>query len=174
VTAGFTPQVFYSKILGGVSSITSNLLNVARPTHVTMHPRRWDWLSAQVTSSWPLVSGQTANGPGSGLGVISSTEYGSGVVGKLPNGLLVVSDANVPTNLTADAGTGEDAVLVTAQQECHLWTDPNQPAFIRAEQPNSPSLGILLVIYGYYAYTFNRYTNSAAKLTGSALTVPNF
>jgi hypothetical protein len=34
--------------------------------------------------------------------------------------------------------------------------------FIRAEQPAAASLGVLLVVYGYFAYTFARYANSRA------------
>ena len=173
VTAGFTPQVLYSKILGGVNGVSAALLNMGSATHVVMHPRRWNWFSAQTTSTWPLVSSQ-GTGPGGPLASLSTLNYGGGEVGRLPNGLGVVVDANIPTNLTADAGSGEDGLLVVPKSECHLWEDPNQPAFIRAEQPNAPSLGVLLVVYGYYAYTYGRYTNAIQKLTGSAFTAPTF
>ncbi len=174
VTAGFTPQILYSKILGGVQGVSTALQGLGFATHCVMHPRRWNWLSAQTTNTWPLVSVEPDSGPGAGLGTMTSQQYGKGVVGNLPNGLLVVTDYNIPTNLTADAGTNEDAILVVPQMECHLWEDPNQPAYIRAEQPNSPQLGVLLVVFGYYAYSYGRYTNCIQKLTGSAFSPPTF
>jgi hypothetical protein len=80
----------------------------------------------------------------------------------------------VDANVTITNGGTQDVIYVTSQDECHLWTDPNQPAFIRAEQPNSPQLGVLLVVYGYYAYTFNRYTAAQQMVTSASFTAPTF
>jgi hypothetical protein len=46
--------------------------------------------------------------------------------------------------------------------------------FIRAEQPAAASLGILFVLYGYFAYTFGRYPGMQQKITGTGLTPPLF
>jgi hypothetical protein len=72
----------------------------------------------------------------------------------------VVVDNNLST--TVGAGT-EDEIFVTASSECHLWEDPAAPVFIRAEQPAAANLGVLLVVYGYFAYTFARYANSVQR-----------
>jgi hypothetical protein len=41
---------------------------------------------------------------------------------------------------------------------------------IRAEQPAAASLGVLLVAYAYFGYTFQRYPSGAmAKVSGTGL-----
>jgi hypothetical protein len=158
----------YGQIQAAASGVEQAMLAMGSPSHVVMHSRRWYWLSSQLTNTFPMVNynqippQSTAVGTGAG--------YSNGIRGYLPNGLAVVVDNNVPTNV----GTNQDAVIVVPQRECHLWEDPNAPAFIRAEQPNSPALGVLLVIYGYYAYTFSRYAGAAQKVTGTGLVTPAF
>jgi hypothetical protein len=46
--------------------------------------------------------------------------------------------------------------------------------YIRAEQPAAASLGVLLVVYGYFAYTLRRYTNGQQKVNGTGLIAPTF
>jgi hypothetical protein len=45
--------------------------------------------------------------------------------------------------------------------------------FIRAEQPAAASLGVLFVLYGYFAYTFSRYTQSQV-ISGTGTVPPTF
>ncbi|WP_307962263.1 hypothetical protein [Salinispora arenicola] len=45
--------------------------------------------------------------------------------------------------------------------------------YIRAEQAKAASLGVLLVEYGYLAYTHSRYTH-AHKVAGTGLVTPTF
>jgi hypothetical protein len=85
--------------------------------------------------------------------------------------MIVITDNNIPT--TKGGGT-EDEIYVTSSQECHLWEDPNAPVFIRAEQPAAAQLGVLLVLYGYFAYTFGRYANSVGLIGGTGLIAPVF
>ena len=96
--------------------------------------------------------------------------YGDNVRAVLANGLQVVVDANVPTNL--GVGTNQDEVYVLASDEVHLWEDPSHPVLIRAEQPNATSLGVLLVAYQYVAYTVQRYANNPGKISGTGLVAP--
>lgn len=161
----------YPKILGAASGVEAALLAMGRPSHAVMHSRRWYWLSSQMSSTWPMVNwtnlpvqaGGTAN---------PSSSYNSGVRGVLPSGLEVVTDNNIATNL--GAGTNEDEIYVVPSSECHLWEDPNAPMFIRAEQPAAANLGVLLVAYSYFAYTFGRYTNGMQKVGGTGLITPTF
>jgi hypothetical protein len=81
-------------------------------------------------------------------------------------------DNNIATNF--GAGTNEDEIYVVPKDECHLWEDPNAPLYIRAEQTKVASLGVLLVVYGYFAYTFSRYTNGMGKIGGTGLVAPTF
>lgn len=136
-----------------------------------MHSRRWYWLSSQMSSSWPVINfqGQPVQAAGTAN---PNSSYGSGVRGVLPCGLEVIVDNNIPTNL--GAGTNEDELYVVPASECHLWEDANAPLFIRAEQPQAASLGVLLVAYSYFAYTFGRYTNGTQKVGGTGLVTPAF
>lgn len=165
-----TGAEFYPKILAAASGSEAALLGQADPDVVVMHSRRWYWLSSQMTSTWPLIANQGI--PTQAAGVNYAERYGSGFRGLLPNGMAVVVDNNMPINL--GAGTNEDSVVVVPTEESFLWEDPNAPQFIRAEQPAAAQLGVLLVLYGYFAYTLRRYANSHQEITGTGLVTPTF
>ena len=160
----------YPKLLQAAAGSEAALLGFAQPDIAVMHSRRWYWLNAQMTSTWPLLTQPGI--PGQASGVNNAERYGRGVRGVLPNGLAVIVDNNIVTN--AGAGTNEDEIYVVPSDECHLWEDPNAPVFIRAEQAAAASLGVLLVLYGYFAYSFRRFTNSHQKIAGTGLVVPAF
>lgn len=166
-----TGAELYPKILGAAAGVEGALLAMGRPSHAVMHSRRWYWLSSQMSSTWPLInwSGVPVQAGGT---ADSGSSYASGPRGVLPCGLEVVVDNNIATNL--GAGTNEDEVYVVPSSECHLWEDPNAPLFIRAEQPAAASLGVLLVAYSYFAYTFGRYSNGTQKVGGTGLVTPAF
>src|ERR1019366_5918346 len=92
------------------SKLEQTLLDQSRVTHVVVHPRRWNWMCSAVGSTWPFV-GALNDGVGVQQGAVSVTnQYGSAVRGVLSNGLKVIVDANVPTNL--GTGTNQDEVYV--------------------------------------------------------------
>lgn len=91
--------------------------------------------------------------------------------GVLPNGTPVIVDNNIATNL--GAGTNEDEIYILSRRESHLWEDASAPMLIRAEQTNAASLGVLFVVYGYFAYTHARYSH-AQKLNGTGLVTPTW
>ena len=166
-----TGTELYPKILGAAAGAEAALLGWAPVDVAVMHSRRWFWLQSQMTSQWPLI-GQP-NVPGQQIGTSNGANYGSGFRGVLPNGIAVVVDNNIATNL--GAGTNEDEIYLVSRQECHLWEDPNAPIFIRAEQPAAASLGVLLVMYGYLAYSFRRFgTGAVQKISGTGLITPAF
>lgn len=166
-----TPTVAeaYPKIVQAISQVESSMLNMASGDNVAvMHSRRWYWLQNALSASWPLMSQ-----PGIAaqmLGANYATTYGAGVRGVLPNGTPVIVDNNV--SLLLGAGT-EDEIYLADRQELHLWEDPSAPVFIRAEQPSAASLGVLFVLYGFFAYTFTRYAQ-AQKVNGTGLIAPTF
>lgn len=165
-----TGPELWPKILGAGSGVEASLLGFAAPDAVVMHSRRWYWLQSQMTSTWPMI-GQ----PGiatQAAGTNFAERYGSGARGVLPNGHVVIVDNNIATNL--GAGTNEDEIYVVPSAECHLWEDPEAPLFIRAEQPAAASLGVLLVLYGYFAYSLRRYSNGMGKISGTGLISPAF
>jgi hypothetical protein len=166
-----TGAELYPKILGAAAGVEANMLAMGAPTHAVMHSRRWYWLSSQMSNTWPMVNFTNLPVQASATADANSS-YASGPRGVLPCGLQVIVDNNVATNL--GAGTNEDELYVVPASECHLWEDPNAPMFIRAEQAAAASLGVVLVAYSYYAYTFQRYTNGMQKVGGTGLITPAF
>jgi hypothetical protein len=165
-----TAAELYPKILQGLSGVEAALLDMASGENLAvMHSRRWYWLQNALVSTWPLVS---QPGIAAQMGATNlATAYGSGVRGVLPNGTPVVVDNNIATNL--GAGTNEDEIYLVDRNECHLWEDPNAPLYIRAEQTKAASLGVLMVVYGYFSYTHSRYSHSQ-KIGGTGLVTPAF
>jgi hypothetical protein len=164
-----TAGELYPKVLEGLSGVEAALLDEATGDNIAvMHSRRWYWMQNAMGSTWPLITqpGIVAQT----LGANYATTYGSGVRGVLPNGTPVIVDNNIGTTL--GAGT-EDEIYLVDRQECHLWEDPNAPMYIRAEQPKLASLGVLMVVYGYFAYTHARYAH-ARKIAGTGLIAPTF
>lgn len=167
-----TPTVaeLYPHVLEGLSGVEAALLDMASGENIAvMHSRRWYWMQNAMSNTWPLISqpGIAAQMSGVNLG----TTYGSGVRGTLPNGTPVIVDNNIGTAF--GAGTDEDEIYLVDRNECHLWEDPNAPMYIRAEQPKLASLGVLMVVYGYFAYTHARYAQ-ARKIAGTGLVAPTF
>jgi len=167
-----TPTVgeLYPKLLGAAAGVEAALLGQAVPSHVIMHSRRWYWMQSQVGPNWPTIQ-QPGIDPQS-AGANNAVKYGSGSRGVLPNGMQAVVDNNLGT--AGGTGTNEDAIYVVPQDECHLWEDPNAPVYIRADQPKAASLGVLLVLYGYFAYSFRRFPAGMQSITGSGLQTPSF
>jgi len=164
-----TGALFYPKVLGALAGSEAALLAQAMPNYIVMHSRRWYWLSSQMTATWPLIS--QPNFPWAVAGSNEGKGYNQGVRGVLPNGLLVVVDNNI--SLTAPVA-GQDEAYVVASDECHLWEDPNAPQFIRCEQPAAGTLGVQLVLYGYFAFSFRRYANAVQKISGTGMSAPSF
>jgi hypothetical protein len=168
-TTPVTAEALYPKILEGASASEEALLGQADPDIVVMHSRRWYWMQSQMVSKWPLI-GQPGIDPRHGGENLAET-YGSGFRGILPSGMRVIVDNNIPKTL---GGGTEDTVVVVPRDESFIWEDSDAPQFIRAEQAKAASLGVLLVLYGYFAYTMRRYANSHQQITGAGLVTPVF
>jgi hypothetical protein len=165
-----TAAELWPKLLGAAAGVETNLLGLGSAKVALMHPRRWYWLQSQLTTSFPFISQPGI--PGNASGTNNGAAYGTGFRGILPSGLAVVTDANIATN--KGAGTNEDRIYIVDTDECHLWEDANAPVFIRAEQAAAASLGVLLVLYGYFAYSFRRFTNSVQAISGTGMITPTF
>jgi hypothetical protein len=157
------PNIFKAQ-----SVLEQALLAQARVEYVVMHNRRWNWLCAQVGTSFPFMGSQGSGVPQMQSAIQITNEYGPSVRGVLSNGLKVVVSANVPTTTS----TNQDEIYVMAPDEAHLWEDRNAPVMIRAEEPAAAKLGVLLVAYSYFAYSFGRYANNPGKITGTGLAAP--
>jgi hypothetical protein len=165
-----TTAELYPKVIEGLSGVEASLLDKASGDNLAvMHSRRWYWMQNAMGTSYPLITqpGIVAQT----LGANYAEAYGKGVRGILPNGTPVIVSNNIVTNL--GASTNEDEIYEVDRQESHLWEDPNAPMWIRADQPRAKNLGITLVVYGYFAYTFQRYPH-ARKISGTGLVTPTF
>ncbi|MFE2353065.1 phage major capsid protein [Streptomyces parvulus] len=165
-----TTAELYPKVIEGLAGVEGALLDQASGDNLAvMHSRRWYWMQNAMGTSYPLITqpGVVAQT----LGANHAEAYGRGVRGILPNGTPVIVDNNIAVNL--GAGTNEDEIFLVDRQECHLWEDPDAPMYIRAEQPKAANLGVLLVVYGYYAFTFQRQPH-ARKIGGTGLITPTF
>jgi hypothetical protein len=167
-SASPTGAEFWPYIFQAHSKLETALLSRAPVDLVVMHPRRWNWLTSQVGSSWPFLGAQGSGVDPQQFAVAATNEYGPSVRGVLSNGDRVCVDANVPVT----TGGTQDECYVCASRELHVWLDGNAPYQIRAEQPAAPNLGVLIVVYSYFAYTTSRYVNNPGKITGTGLAAP--
>lgn len=168
----------YGKILGAKAAQEDVLLDLDEDDVFTlMRGRRWAWLKNQHTAEHPFI--QAVSIPALVGGTNLDNGYAAGVRGYLPDGGPVVTDNNLPADL--GTGTNEDVAVVVARQEAHLWEDPAAPVFIRAEQTQAKKLAIDLVVYGYFAFVFDRVVDEQGtpkavhqKITGTGLVAPTF
>lgn len=164
----------YPIVISAQAAVEAALLDEATGDNlVVMHSRRWYWMQNGLSSTFPLIA-QPGIVPQT-LGENFNEVYGRGVRGVLPNGAPVIVDNNITTAALAQAITGgtQDQIYVLDRREAHLWEDPAAPVFIRAEQPAAASLGVLFVLYGYMAYTFQRYAQSQV-IAGTGCVTPAF
>lgn len=165
-----TVAELYPKLLDAVQKVQTTFFG--GPNVIVMHPRRLaSILSALDTTNRPLAV-PTPNGPMNALSVGNgSVVYGNS--GYSIAGLPVVTDANVST--AQGSGTNQDTIYVGNTQELHLWEEGSgEPMMLRFEQPKVAELDVTIVLYGYVAYTANRYPNAWAQINGTGLVTPTF
>ena len=166
-----TVAELYPKIVDGVQRIQTNFF--AGPNFILMHPRRLAFILAAVDSQnrplavpVPNFNGQPAFAAGNGAPVYGNSGY-------TMLGLPIITDANVTT--TNGVGTNEDVIIIGNSQESHLWEQAaGDPMMLRFEQPKAAELDITMIVYGYSAYTANRYPNAFALVSGTGLVTPTF
>ena len=167
-TGSPTVALFYSQLANAVQLITTN--RFMPPDTIVMHPRRWGWLLAASDSSGrPLVTLNPGQSPMNSVGTAVGVANANGVVGNL-QGLDVVVDPQVPTNL--GAGTNQDPVIVLRASDSILWEGaPHAEAF---RETKADQLSVLLRFYRYAAFTAARYQKSVAVINGTGLIAPTF
>lgn len=165
-----TVAELYPKLADAIQRVQTNTFQ--QPTHWVMAPRRLAWFLAALDSqNRPLVV-PTANGPmnasGVGNGAFQYANSGYSLMG-----LPIITDGNVQTTL--GSGTNEDVIYCVNGMESHLWEAAGSPLMLNFEQPNAASLGVLIVVYGYAAYTAERYgAVGHSMITGTGLAAPSF
>ena len=164
-----TVGLLYPKLADAIQQIQTN--SFTNPTHFIMHPRRLAFLLAAVDSTnRPLVV-PAANGPMNAAGVgTGGSAYGNS--GYQMMGLPIITDANVGT--TYGTTTNQDEIYVVNAGESHLWEQPGSPFTLRYDATGAGNLTIKTVVYGYAAYTAERYPLAASIISGTGLSAPTF
>ncbi|NBP10044.1 MAG: phage major capsid protein [Betaproteobacteria bacterium] len=161
---GTTQAALYPKIADAIQKIHTN--RFLSPTVLVMHPRRWAWfLSALDSQNRPLVV-PNAGGPMNAMGNLDAVASQQ-VVGQL-QGLPVVTDPSIPTSL----GTNEDTIIAMRASDCILYESALRTRVL--PDVGSGQLTVRLQVYGYLAFTAERYPAGVTKVTGSGLTTPSF
>ena len=166
-----TVAELYPKIVDCVQRIQTNFF--AGPNFILMHPRRLGFILAAVDDQKrplavpvPNFNGQPAFASGNGSPVYGNSGY-------TILGLPVITSANVTT--TNGTGTNEDVIIVGNTQEAHLFEQGNgEPMMLRFEQPKAAELDVTMIVYGYAAFTANRYPNAFALVGGTGCITPTF
>jgi HK97 family phage major capsid protein len=158
----------YPKLADAVQKVQTTFF--AGPNAIVMHPRRLAFILASLDlQNRPLAVpapnfNSVANGDGAPV-------YGNS--GYTIMGLPVITDANV--SITQGPGNNEDNIYVGNLQEVHLWEEGNgEPMMLRFEQPKAAELDVTMIVYGYSAFTVNRYPKSWAIIDGTGLVTPTF
>jgi HK97 family phage major capsid protein len=164
-----TVGLLYPKLADAIQQIQTN--SFTNPTHFIMHPRRLAFLLAAVDSTnRPLVV-PAANGPMNASGVgAGPSSYGNS--GYQMMGLPIITDANIGT--TYGTTTNQDEIYVVNAGESHLWEQPGSPFTLRYDATGAGNLTIKTVVYGYAAYTAERYPLAASIISGTGLSAPTF
>ena len=166
-----TVAELYPKLLDSVQKVQTSFF--AGPNVIIMHPRRLAFILAAVDGqSRPLAvptpssSGQPAYAYGNGSPVYGNSGYS--IVG-----LPVFTDATI--SIVEGAGTNQDTIYIGNSQELHLWEQGSgEPMMLRFEQPKSSELEITMIVYGYSAFTANRYPSAWSQINGTGLVTPTF
>jgi hypothetical protein len=166
-----TVAELYPKLVDAIQKVQTNFF--AGPNVIIMHPRRLGMILAAVDGqSRPLAvptpssSGQPAYAYGSG-----AVQYGNSGYSIL--GLPVYTDATV--SVVQGSGTDQDTIYIGNSQELHLWEQGSgEPMMLRFEQPKASELEVQMIVYGYAAFTANRYANAWAQINGTGLITPSF
>ena len=166
-----TVAELYPKLVDAIQKVQTNFF--AGPNVIIMHPRRLAFILAAVDGqSRPLAvptpssSGQPAYAYGSG-----AVQYGNSGYSIL--GLPVYTDATV--SVVEGASTNQDTIYIGNSQELHLFEQGSgEPMMLRFEQPKGSELDVQMIVYGYAAFTANRYANAWAQINGTGLVTPTF
>ena len=166
-----TVAELYPKLADAIQRIQTNFF--AGPNFILMHPRRLAFILAALDDQKrplavpvPNFNGQPAIASGNGAPVYGNSGY-------TILGLPVITDANVIT--TNGAGANEDVIIIGNTQEAHLFEQGGgEPMMLRFEQPKASELDVTMIVYGYSAFTANRYPNAFSLIGGTGLVTPTF
>lgn len=162
-----TVPELYPKLMDAIQKVQTTYYGGVNA--IIMHPRRLAFIMASLdTTNRPLV----VPSPRSLNAVATGSNLVIGNSGYEIAGIPIITDANVST--AQGAGTNQDTIYIGNLNELHLWEDQGAPMYLRFDQPKAAELDVLCVVYGYNAYTANRYPNAWAQINGTGLVTPTF
>ncbi|WP_082959817.1 phage major capsid protein [Mycobacterium sp. E2462] len=139
------------------------------PQAIFMHPRRWGWFQSLLDATNRPLFTPISQGPQNVAGILANVASEQ-VVGNI-QGLAIVTDPNLPTNLGNETPAGtEDPILIMRLSDNILWESGIRTRAM--PETLSGQLTVRLQVFGYLAFTAARYPQSTAEITG--LTAPTF
>lgn len=164
-----TGSRLFPKIGNAIQQVHTN--RFLPPNLIVMHPSRWQWLLVAVDSNnRPLVT-PVAQGPMNALAQFGDV-LPEGIVGSML-GLPVLVDAQVPTIL--GAGANQDAIIITRTDDQWLMENPDRYPLLKVfEETLSGTMTIRLQLYGYVAFTSERFPKASAVIQGTGLVAATF
>jgi HK97 family phage major capsid protein len=165
---GTTVAALYGAIADATQRIYAT--RFAAPNVIVMHPRRWAALVAATdTAGRPLVV-PNAQGPNNAIGTFNGPGVQQ-VVGTI-QGLSVVTDPSIPTNVTSGAATNTDVIYLLRTDDVVLYESGIKTRVL--QETLSGTLTVRLQVYGYLAFSAGRYAQSTARISGAGLVAPTF
>jgi HK97 family phage major capsid protein len=162
-----TVQESWPKFADAIQRINS--LRFMPGNVIYMTPRRWGWITSAVDSNGRPLFEFSTTAPNSVIGLGKAAEYGQ-IVGTL-QGLPVITDASIPTNL--GAGTNEDIVIVARTADILYWEDEYMSFTL--EQATSTAPGqVRLAVGQFQLFTAGRYPTSISTIGGTGFVAPTF
>jgi HK97 family phage major capsid protein len=164
-----TTALLYSKLADAYQKVESNVF--IAPTHFIMHPRRLAAILASSDTAGRPLAVPTAQGPMNAVAAGAGLP-GYGNSGYTILGIPVVTDANVGT--TYGAATNQDEIYCVAAPEMHLWEQAGSPFALSFDATGAGSLTVKSVVYGFGAFSAERYPLAASIISGTGLVAPTF
>lgn len=164
IAGGVTLAKFYAAVADAIQRVHTGRLQAAQ--HIAMHPRRWGWLTAQLDTTQRPVVVPTAQNPQNSVAVFDQVTP-EGYVGSM-QGLSVALDPNIGT--TYGAGNDEDVVYVQRSSDILLYESAIRSRVLN--EIGGKNLTVTLQVYGFGAFTAERYPTSIVEIGG--LTAPVF
>jgi hypothetical protein len=154
-----TQAELYPKLFEAASKVATARFLPA--SHVILHGRRAAWLAAGLSTSFPLF-GNGFQAGGQAMGVATDL-----------SGLKFVQDSNITTS--NGASTNEDKIYVVRVPDLMLWQEGDgSPRTFTFEQIPAAPEKIRLAVWGYSAFTAERYATAVTIVTGTGLVTPVF
>lgn len=175
LTPGISTLAVSEPTIGGIYSAIANGIQTIHTTRflppqvVLMHPRRWGWLLSLLDNSNRPLFIPEANHPMNAAGILTDVDSQC-VVGQVA-GLPIVTDPNLSITQGSESGGGdEDYIYILRSSDITLWESGQR---MRVEPSiKAQNLTVVLITYGYLAFSAQRYPASVVELTG--LPTPSF